>query len=368
MSSSAAQIDDPQTLSGLFPPDSDDEEEEEKEVGELGDGQDQNCYEIQSIDLVGETIQIRQYDYHSHNANRIWPGLFPLAEYLLQQQQQQSGPPPEDTTTITNDTSIQSDARYGRGKYVHQWGRILELGTATGLLAIRLAMASAEMNQRDNGNIINNYCCTSIVTSDVEDENGDIASNLMFNYTLNQMSRPFPYHIPHTWGTGFQQSLQRVIDQEMATLECEIEINNTAKTPDFQDPTNATSTTRNQNSRNHKHPLYQPFDTIIASDILLYVSAYPALVQTLSELMIPSSSSSSQLHENYNDEASLLRLQTSSTTTTSTLPKTRFIMSWNRRLKESQEFFERMKDAGFSYEHHGKGIYTFVYDNHQQPT
>ena len=43
-------------------------------------------------------------------------------------------------------------------------------------------------------------------------------------------------------------------------------------------------------------------------------------------------------------------------------------MSWNRRLKESQEFFVRMTDAGFIYEHHGKGIYTFVYDDHHERT
>ena len=85
---SAAQIDDPQTLSGLFPPDSDDEEGDNDAIDcDANHHVNSNCYyEIQSVQLVGATIQIRQYDYHSHNANRIWPGVFPLAEYLLQQQ------------------------------------------------------------------------------------------------------------------------------------------------------------------------------------------------------------------------------------------------------------------------------------------
>jgi hypothetical protein len=70
------------------------------------------------------------------------------------------------------------------------------------------------------------------------------------------------------------------------------------------------------------------FKYIIASDILLYVSAYPQLVQTLCELF-----SGGGVVE--------------------------FLMSWNRRMKESEQFFEMMKNAGFSMVHHGKCVYSF---------
>ena len=357
---SAAQIDDPQTLSGLFPPDSDDETDGDGVDDEHG--HNHNLYEIQTVELVGNKIRIRQYDYHSHNANRVWPGSFPLSEYLLERRS---------TTSTTLATQERTST-----KYVHQWGRVLELGTATGLLAIRLAMECRDANRNipDNDNDHNtrtvddtsnnskcdDWCCTSVVTSDVDDEYGDVASNLLYNYSLNHMTAPLPYHVPHTWGTGFNKSIQKVIEKEA-----------TNNTNNDGDP-DVKSTSCN-------HPLLLPFDTIIASDILLYVSSYPALVETLSELMIPPSKSvpspSSKYDENENvnnNEATRMSLPEEIPTiavaasVTATVPPVKFIMSWNRRLKESKEFFERMNDAGFMYEHHGKGIYTFVYDQKQQ--
>jgi predicted nicotinamide N-methyase len=243
------QIDAPQTLAGLFPPDSDEEEEE---------GEPDPCYEVQSMVLADYKLQIRQFAYHSHNANRVWPGTFNLADYLL---------------------AKTSDAQ---GAFQHEWGRVLELGTATGLLAIRLALASTQHSDATS------VCCTSIVTSDVVDDDALVHENLKFNYELNGVLHP-PPHVPHTWGTGFDASVAA------------------AGIQDFQ----------------------KPFDTIVASDILLYVSAYGALVETLKELMAREG------------------------------PQTRFIMSWNRRMKESAEFFTRMEQAGFECRHEGKCIYTF---------
>jgi predicted nicotinamide N-methyase len=240
------QIDAPQTLTGLFPDSSDEED---------SGGIVEPTFETQDIALVGERLQIRQYDYHSHNANRVWPGTFNLAEYLL-------------------------NARHGEG--LLNWGAVLELGTATGLLAIRLALVSTQHSQ-DRTSVV---YCESIVTSDVEDERGEVAENIAFNYRLNRIEKP-PPHVPHTWGTGWKTSMEK------AGLD------------------SGTS-----------------FDTIIASDILLYVSAYPALVETLEELIPPDSNS-------------------------------KFIMSWNRRMKESQEFFDRIKKVGFDCTHEGKCIYIF---------
>jgi Lysine methyltransferase len=70
----------------------------------------------------------------------------------------------------------------------------------------------------------------------------------------------------------------------------------------------------------------QQFDTIVASDVLLYVSLYPALIKALNELMPPACD-------------------------------TLFIMSWNPRMKESAEFFERAQPGGFDCKHEGKRIY-----------
>lgn len=36
-----------------------------------------------------------------------------------------------------------------------------------------------------------------------------------------------------------------------------------------------------------------------------------------------------------------------------------FLMSWNRRIQESTQFFQLMKEAGFSSITHGKGLYSF---------
>jgi hypothetical protein len=258
-------IDAPLSLGNFFPAESDEED------GEVAQELD-NCYEVQLVTLAGVSgLQVRQYAYHSHNANRVWPGTFNLADYLLE--------------------------KMPNGKYAHQWNSVLELGTACGLLSIRLAKSMSsththlikEEEKEIEGNdddTCASFCCTSIVTSDVDDE-GDILDNVTYNFQLNGMEQDQPPHVPHTWGTGWKQSAS-ILGLETKT-----------------------------------------FDTIVASDILLYVSAYGALVKTITELMPVSGN-------------------------------TKFVISWNRRMKESAEFFDRMKDAGFDWEHLGKCVYLFV--------
>ena len=41
-------------------------------------------------------------------------------------------------------------------------------------------------------------------------------------------------------------------------------------------------------------------------------------------------------------------------------PPVEFLMSWNRRIAESSIFFELMKEAGFTCEHKGKCVYSFI--------
>jgi Lysine methyltransferase len=294
-------LDAPLTLTGLFPDeeDSDDEENDgsagsrqdfRKGNGDVADNGaatehdvDQGLtYEVQNLSVAGELLKVRQFDYHSHNANRVWPGTLNLAEYLMLS--------PHCETSRVNASSRT------------RWGGVLELGTATGLLAIRLAMCSSVYRcQRDSLAVdessaslsIDPCLCDDIVTSDVADEDNLVERNLQLNYALNGFSDPLcrPHHVPHTWGTGWDDSVQR------ASVAGQWEI-----------PTS--------------------FDTVVASDILLYVNSYPALVQTLCEI-IPNGAN------------------------------TTLIMSWNRRMKESRDFFDRMVSVGFEHVHAGKCIYTF---------
>ena len=80
-----------------------------------------------------------------------------------------------------------------------------------------------------------------------------------------------------------------------------------------------------------RHAAFHPsnFRFIIASDILLYVSAYPALVDTLKYLF-----ERSRIVE--------------------------FLMSWNRRIDESSIFFKLMEASNFKCEILGSGIYSFT--------
>jgi hypothetical protein len=38
-----------------------------------------------------------------------------------------------------------------------------------------------------------------------------------------------------------------------------------------------------------------------------------------------------------------------------------FVMCWNRRIAQSQLFFDMMNMAGFCMNNHGRGVYTFTF-------
>ena len=338
----APQIDAPISLGNFFP-DSSDEESESIENG--GDGgathrELDQCYETQNVDLCGMSLRVRQYAFHSHNANRVWPGTFNLAEYLLREEAEleADGGEGKGERSAAVTSAAGGDGR-ARRLYARHWGSTLELGTATGLLAIRMALAAplpppssgiptpqegggrGGSGGRRGGPPPYWYACSDVTTSDVDDDGGGVEENVRNNFAINGFAvpaevggdnggtvcddgggsvadgdsdgknrPPMPIHVPHTWGTGWVDSAsKRGVDGKV-------------------------------------------YDTIIASDILLYVSAYPALVQTLTELF--------KMAEAKGKSPS-------------------FVMSWNRRMKASAEFFDLMLSAGFKCRHQGKCVYTF---------
>jgi len=145
-------------------------------------------------------------------------------------------------------------------------GKIIELGAATGALSIFLIKQCSDYN---------------IITSDIDDD-GDVESNILFNFTRNDLEPVI--HVPFTWGTPWPVALA--------------------------------------NPKDCKY--------IIASDILLYVSVYPALVSSLEYLFAEG--------------------------------VVEFVMSWNRRIAESASFFAQMATAGFHVYHHGECVYSFYRD------
>ena len=199
-------------------------------AGSSSDEEDgfQNEAQESRIELAGFPLRVLERPFHPLNANAVWPGTYVLAEWVRDNLQLLEG------------------------------RRLLELGSATGALAVFLVAGHG----------------LDVTTSDVDDD--EVEQAIAATFALN--GRPPPPHMPHTWGAELHGA---------------------------------------------------PFDVILASDILLYCKAYPALVDTLSVLCAPSQGRVGAV----------------------------FYMSWQRRLPESAEFFEMLRRRGFSCEHLGPLIY-----------
>jgi len=224
------------------------------------------------------------------------------------------------------------------------------------------------------------HLCTPMCYSDIDD-GGEVAENVEYNILQNGLSPGL--HIPHTWGEGWQKS----VDKATARSSSINSINTCSNS--IGDAAVATAIA-------HRYIKF-----VIASDILLYVSAYPALVETLVELFginttTSSSSSSSNgnlaaaqrnehkdIHNNYNTSAAEPTAESSSSSSSSQasvngphhrgriqqapvpvpapvpIPAVEFLMAWNRRISTSAEFFDAMQRAGFLCYHHGHCIYSF---------
>ncbi|GAB2272452.1 hypothetical protein Dimus_007278 [Dionaea muscipula] len=114
-------------------------------------------YVERSHDFPGMELRIREFSFHQHNANLLWPGTFAFAEWLVQHKSWIEG------------------------------RRVIELGSGTGALAIFLSKSL----QLD------------ITTSDFDDQ--EIEENIAYNCKINGLI-PALSHIKHTWGDIFPNS------------------------------------------------------------------------------------------------------------------------------------------------------------------
>jgi len=139
----------PISLNGFFRNTSDSDDDNEAEGF-------QQLYSVDTIQFTPiKSLRIRQFSWHSQNANQVWPGAFKLASFI-------------DENRVYND------------------GKILELGAATGALAIYLQK----------------YYNYDLVTSDYND-GGEIEENIQYNYELNGLV-PCP-HLPYSWGDNTER-------------------------------------------------------------------------------------------------------------------------------------------------------------------
>lgn len=260
-------------LKGLFG-DADDDEEDETGELENDSGAFQNNYETHSLVLGGKTLNIRQFSFHKANANAVWPGTFRLAECMSER------------------------------KDFYRGGRMLELGSACGALAIWLTMEGFD-----------------VVTSDIDD-GGDVESNIQYNFGINSL--PAPTHIPYTWSCEEGAWKDAVVRRG-----CKL----------------------------------GGFRFVCASDILLYVAVYPQLVNSLVQIFdegdnkaeneSQSAGGGSGGREGGGGGGDAEKVE-------KVVKVEEFIMSWNRRIAESAIFFELMKSNGFECVHVGKCIYSFT--------
>ena len=70
------------SLGSLFV-DSEDENDENNENDDNNNNKFQQNYEDMHVIICNKTLIIRQFCWHAGNANKIWPGTFNLASFLM---------------------------------------------------------------------------------------------------------------------------------------------------------------------------------------------------------------------------------------------------------------------------------------------
>ena len=135
-------------------------------------------------------------------------------------------------------------------------------------------------------------------------------------------------HVPHTWGTSW--------------FEC---YSNAVKSSQGANMTDESNQLSMLNCQSFKCNL------IIASDILLYVRSENRIKLIK--------------FYGFNYISALLKFSAYSALVNTLLTLFRdcgaqeFTMSWNRRIADSESFFRLMREAGFTHEHHGRGVHSF---------
>lgn len=128
--------------------------EAEEEVGDIWD---QEGALTDFTLLPGRIVRIREFTFHTHNANFIWKGNELFAQWVID----------------------------NKNKLVDK--RILELASATGILSIFMKQEGLD-----------------ITSSDYDDP--IIQENIEFNMELNQIEKGSVQYIPYNWGSQFDES------------------------------------------------------------------------------------------------------------------------------------------------------------------
>jgi hypothetical protein len=175
--------------------------------------------------------------------------------------------------------------------------RIIELGSATGALSI---------------------FCTKLglgplVTSDVDD--GEVEQAVAANFRLNGLEPP--PHAAHTWGTPLPPVACAPFDYVIASDILLVSFE-------------ASALLARRSFPNFALIVWVCCAVLCCTLALQYVKSYPALVKTLAFLCAPRGKSS---------------------------PGAAFVMSWQRRMKDSEDFFAQAAARGFSCEHLGRRVY-----------
>lgn len=264
-------------MEDLFGPLSSDEEEPIQQLDRHELMRFKLSYEINAFTLADGrvSLRIRESNFHPLNANFVWPGNEKFSRWIIDESNWNS---------------------YFKGK------RILELGAGLGVLSIFVKLYGGRS--------------VDILTSDYSDP--EIADNIRFNCELNGI-QPLE-HIPHNWGSPFPT-------HKLSKVSCQCESIWIHKIPSFE--SSCLQHIENEDSSEEgicqvkEEPLR--FDTILANDVIHYVSQHENLVHTLVQL----------LQRNASTNASCC------------------IISWGRKISKSHEqnFLELVKKAGCNVEH-----------------
>ncbi|EGC40004.1 hypothetical protein DICPUDRAFT_147171 [Dictyostelium purpureum] len=128
--------------------------EDENENNKNENKEIEQVFEEKTLEIYDKTIKIREFHFSTTNAGYIWPSTYTIIDYILAHKE----------------------------KFENK--KIIELGSATGILSIFLNAKGFDVTSSDYNN-------------------PEISENIEYNKSLNNINFR---HIPHTWGDTFEEN------------------------------------------------------------------------------------------------------------------------------------------------------------------